>query len=159
MFSGSAPRMKEAFRMDLETLRKDMVVAMKAKDKPRKEAISSLISAVKKVGIDAGCREDIPAEMVDQTILKELKTVKEQIDTCPAERADLLEEYRFRYDVIKSYAPVQMSAEEIQAYVTEKFADIVATKNKGQIMKAVMGDLKGKADGKIINQVVAKLCE
>ena len=56
--------------MELETLRKDMVAAMKAKDKPRKEAISSLISAVKKVGIDAGCREDIPEEMVDQTILK-----------------------------------------------------------------------------------------
>ncbi|MDO5424580.1 MAG: GatB/YqeY domain-containing protein [Eubacteriales bacterium] len=145
--------------MDLETLRKDMVAAMKAKDKPRKEAISSLISAVKKVGIDAGCREDIPADMVDQTILKELKTVKEQIDTCPAERTDLLEEYKFRYEVIQAYAPVQMSAEEIKAYILEKFADVAATKNKGQIMKAVMGDLKGKADGKLINQVVAGLCE
>ena len=42
--------------MNIEQLRKDMVTAMKAKDKPRKEAISSLISAVKKAGIDAGCR-------------------------------------------------------------------------------------------------------
>ena len=41
----------------------------------------------------------------------------------------------------------------------EKFADVVATKNKGQIMKAVMADMKGKADGKLINQVVAGLCE
>ena len=83
--------------MNLETLRKDMVAAMKAKDKPRKEAISSLISAVKKAGIDAGCREDIPEEMVDQAILKEMKTAQEQVDTCPADRAELLEEYRFRY--------------------------------------------------------------
>ena len=86
--------------MTIEELRKDMVAAMKAKDKPRKEAISSLISAVKKVGIDAGCREDISEEMVDQTILKELKTVKEQIDTCPESRTDLLEEYKFRYEEI-----------------------------------------------------------
>ena len=145
--------------MELETLRKDMVAAMKAKDKPRKEAISSLISAVKKVGIDAGCREDIPEEMVDQTILKELKTVKEQIDTCPESRTDLLEEYKFRYEVIKAYAPAQMGEEEVEKYILEKFADVDATKNKGQIMKAVMGDLKGKADGKLINQVVAKLCQ
>ena len=139
--------------MELETLRKDMVAAMKAKDKPRKEAISSLISAVKKVGIDAGCREDIPEEMVDQTILKE------QIDTCPESRTDLLEEDTFRYEVIKAYAPAQMGAEEVEKYILEKFADVAATKNKGQIMKAVMGDLKGKADGKLINQVVAKLCQ
>ena len=49
--------------MDIELLRKDMVAAMKAKDKPRKEAISSLISAVKKVAIDEGCRDDISQEL------------------------------------------------------------------------------------------------
>ena len=52
-----------------------------------------------------------------------------------------------------------MGAEEVEKYILEKFADVAATKNKGQIMKAVMGDLKGKADGKLINQVVAKLCQ
>ena len=41
--------------MDMKTLQKDMVAAMKAKDKVRKDAISSLISAVKKVAIDEGC--------------------------------------------------------------------------------------------------------
>ena len=47
---------------------------------------------------------------------------------------------------------------KIRKFIKEKFADVVATKNKGQIMKAVMAELKGKADGKVINQVVAKLC-
>lgn len=145
--------------MELEVLRKDMVAAMKAKDKPRKEAISSLVSAVKKAAIDEGCRDDIPETMVDQVILKELKTVKEQIETCPAEREDLKAEYQFRYDVIKDYAPVQMGEEEVKAYIMEKFADVVATKNKGMIMKNVMADMKGKADGKLINQVVADLCK
>ena len=145
--------------MELEALRKDMVAAMKAKDKPRKEAISSLVSAVKKAAIDAGCRDDIPSSMVDQVILKELKTVKEQIDTCPESRQDLKEEYQLRYDVINEYAPKQMNAEEVKAYITEKFPEQLATKNKGMIMKAVMADMKGKADGKLINQVVAELCK
>lgn len=145
--------------MNIETLRKDMVAAMKAKDKGRKDAISSLVSAVKKAAIDEGCRDDIPEELADRVILKELKTAKEQLDTCPAERTDLMAEYQLRYDVIKEYAPSMMSEEEVKAYITEKFADIVATKNKGQIMKAVMAELKGKADGKVINQVVAALCQ
>lgn len=145
--------------MDIEILRKDMVAAMKAKDKPRKEAISSLVSAVKKAAIDAGCREDIPEDMVDSVILKELKTVKEQIDTCPETREDLKAEYQFRYDVISEYAPKLLSAEEVKTLLTEKFAELLATKNKGMIMKNVMGELKGKADGKVINQVVAELCK
>ena len=145
--------------MDLETLRKDMVAAMKAKDKTTKEAVSSLIAAAKKAAIDEGCRDDIPETLVDRVILKELKTVKEQLDTCPENREDLRAEYQARYDVIAKYAPQQMSEEEIRAYLEEKFAEVLATKNKGQIMKAVMGDLKGKADGKLINKVVAALCE
>ena len=51
-----------------------------------------------------------------------------------------------------------MSEEEIRGYLEDKFAEVLATKNKGQIMKAVMGDLKGKADGKLINKVVADIC-
>ena len=145
--------------MELATLQKDMIAAMKAKDKPRKEAISALVSAVKKAGIDAGCRDDIPGSMVDQVILKEQKTAKEQLDTCPVERTDLKAEYQFRYDVISEYAPQLMSAEEVKAFLEEKFADLLAGKNKGMIMKNVMPELKGKADGKVINQVVAELCK
>ena len=145
--------------MQFKQLQDDMIAAMKARDKARKESISALIQAVKKTAIDAGCRDDIPEEMVNKVILKELKTVKEQIDSCPADRTDLIEEYQARYDVIAKYAPKQMDAAEVKAYLEEKFADVIATKNKGQIMKAVMADMKGKADGKVINQVVAELCK
>ncbi len=145
--------------MQLETLQKDMIAAMKARDKARKDSISSLISAVKKVAIDEGCRDDIKEELVDRVILKELKTAKEQIDTCPAERTDLLAEYQARYDVINEYAPSLMSEDEVKAFLTEKCADVIVTKNKGMIMKTVMPQLKGKADGKVINAVVAELCK
>ena len=88
-----------------------------------------------------------------------MKSVKEQIDTCPKERTDLLDEYNTRYAIFEEYAPAMMSAEEVEKVLTEKFADVIATGNKGQIMKTVMPELKGKADGKVINQVVAKLCQ
>ena len=145
--------------MKFETLHSDMVAAMKAHDKERKAVISTLIADVKKAAIDAGTREDIPEELVDQVILKSQKTAKEQLDSCPDERAELKAEYQYNYDVICEYAPKMMSEAEIRAFLAENFADVLATKNKGQIMKAVMPALKGKADGKAINVIVAEICK
>ena len=145
--------------MQFETLQKDMIAAMKAHDKTRKDAISTLVSAAKKIAIDEGKRDDIPEEVVDRAILKEVKSVKEQLDTCPDERAELKAEYQARYDIMQEYAPKMLSEEEIENIIKEKFQDVLATGNKGQIMKAVMGELKGKADGKLINQVVSKLAQ
>ena len=55
--------------MQMEQLQKDMIAAMKARDKVRKDAISALVSAVKKVAIDEGCREDIPAMKDTDSVL------------------------------------------------------------------------------------------
>lgn len=143
--------------MELKELQSAMIAAMKARDKERKDSISVLVSAAKKLGIDNGCREDIPEDMVNQAILKEIKSVKEQIDTCPADRTDLLESYQKRYDVMNEFAPKMLSAEEVKEIISSKYADVIATGNKGQIMKTVMPEFKGKADGKIVQQVVAEL--
>ena len=145
--------------MQLEKLQKDMMEAMKAHYMERKESISVLYSAAKKIGIDNGCRDNVPEEMVDQAILKELKSVKEQIETCPADRKELLDEYKARLAVFEEYAPKMLSAEEVEALLNDKFAEVVASKNKGLIMKTVMPELKGKAEGKTISDVVAKLCQ
>ena len=145
--------------MEFKKLQSDMVAAMKARDNARKDTISSLISAVKKLAIDEGKRDDIPEELVDRAIIKEEKTAQEQVDSCPADREDLKAEYQARLDVIKEYAPKMMSPEEIEEVLKTQFADVIATKNKGQIMKAVMAELKGKANGNDINQIVGKLCQ
>ncbi len=145
--------------MQFKQLQDDMIAAMKARDKVRKDAISALVSAAKKVAIDEGCRDDIKEELVDRVILKEIKSVKEQLETCPESREDLRAEYQARYDIFMEYAPQMMSAEEVEKFITEKFAEVVAGKNKGLIMKNVMPELKGKAEGSVINQVVAKLCQ
>ena len=144
--------------MTFETLHNDMVAAMKARDKERKAVLSTLIADVKKAAIDAGTRDEIPEALVDQVILKSKKTAREQLDTCPDERAELKAEYQYAFDVISEYAPKMMSDDEIRAFLAANFADALASKDKGRIMKAVMPALKGKADGKAINAVVAELC-
>ncbi len=145
--------------MEFKTLQTDMIAAMKAHDKTTKDAISNLIAAIKKVAIDEGVRDNITPELCDRVILKELKTIKEQIDTCPESRTDLKEAYSTTYEIISKYAPKMLSAEEVKEIIMRDFASVVATKNKGMIMKNVMGALKGKAEGGIINQVVADLCK
>ena len=143
--------LREVIEMDFTTLQKAMIDAMKARDKARKDSIAVLVSAAKKLAIDAGCREDIPDEMVDQAILKEIKSIKEQIDTCPADRTELLEEYNARLAVMSEFAPKMLSEDEVRTILNEKFADVIATKNKGQIMKAVMSELKICASSYILN--------
>ena len=143
--------------MELETLQKAMIEAMKAKDKDRKESISSVIQAVKKVAIDEGHRDNISSELVDKVILKELKSVKEQIDTCPDDRVELKNAYKARYEVISEFAPKLMSAEEVKKIIDEKFSELIASGEKSKIMKTVMAEFKGKADGKMINQIISEM--
>jgi len=145
--------------MEFKQLQADMVAALKAGNKERKESISLMVAAVKKAAIDAGTRDEISNELVDQVLLKELKATKEQIDTCPESREALLKQYKAHYAIVEEYAPKQLNAEEIEKILTEKFAEVIASKNKGLIMKTVMPEFKGKADGKLINQIIAKLCQ
>lgn len=142
--------------MTLEQLQKDMIAAMKAGDKNRKEVISSLVSAVKKAGIDNGCKDNITEDLVAQVLLKEQKTAKEMIDTCPASRTDLLDKYNYNFGVISEYAPKLVTdPEEIKAMIAaaldEQGLEYIK-KNKGVVMKA----LKGRADMAIVNKVTGE---
>ena len=145
--------------MTLETLQSAMIAAMKDRNKSRKDSISSLISAVKKAAIDKMCRDNITEELVNEVILKEKKTVQEMVDTCPAERADLLEEYRARLEVINEFAPKLISDEgELKALIESILATLGdEANNKGAVMKAVMPQLKGKVDMKVANKVLNEM--
>ena len=145
--------------MKFEDLRKDMIAAMKDQNKEKKDAISSLIDATKKVAIDKGVRDNITDDLVNQVVMKELKSIKEQIDTCPLDRTDLLTQYKNRYAFLEVYAPKLMSKDEILKVINDKFSEVVSTKNKGQIMKNIMPEFKGKADGKLINEIIEELCK
>ena len=143
--------------MTLEVLQKEMIASMKAKYKPRKETISSLIGAIKKVAIDEKVRDNVPEELVDRVILKEKKTVQEMIDTCPADREDTLNEYRLRMKIIEEFAPKMMTEDETREFINNAIT-MIDVINKGTIMKYISPALKGKADMKLVNQIVTEIC-
>jgi uncharacterized protein YqeY len=136
--------------MNLETLNKARINAMKNKDKLRKETISTLIDAVNKASSGPKGRIEITDELVDAAILKEKKTVQEMIDTCPASRAETLQEYKERLAIINEFAPQLITdAQEIENFI--RSLEIELTKaNRGVIMQA----LKGKVDMKEANKIV-----
>lgn len=144
--------------MTLETLQKEMVAAMKNKDKARKDTISALIGNIKTAAINENCRNNIPEELVNRIILKEKKTVQEMIDTCPADRTETLTEYTQRMKVIDEFAPHMMNEDEVRAALYNIIDNVDSVQlGKGAIMKIVMPKLKGKADGKIINKIVSEI--
>lgn len=146
--------------MTLEMLSKEMITAMKNKDKLRKDTISALIGAVKKAGIDKGCRDNIPETLVTEVILKEQKTINEMIDTCPADRTETLAEYQSRAAVIAEFAPAMMTEDQI-AFELSMFCEVKGLKltkaNRATIMKGFMPTIKGRADGKLANKIITEL--
>jgi uncharacterized protein YqeY len=139
--------------MTLDVLQKEMITAMKAGNKLRKETISSLIGAVKKTAIDKLCKDNITEELVNEALLKEKKTMQEMIDTCPAERVETMVEYKTKMEVINEFVPKMLSEKEVLEIVSDILSMTTAT-NVGAAMKLVMPKLKGKAEGKLINKVV-----
>ena len=139
--------------MKIEILHEQMVTAMKVKNKIRKAALSSAIDAINKATITATGRVPITEELVDTVLLKEVKTLKEMIDTCPADRKDLLNEYEQRLETIKEFAP-QLITDKSGIENLVKSLGIELTKaNRGAIMK----ELKGKVDMKLANEVLGGL--
>ena len=139
-----------------DEVRKAMVEAMKAKDKDTKDTLSLLLSALKNKAIDK--RADLTEEEEVQVILKEIKQTKETMELAPADRVDIIEECKKRIAVLENYAPKMMDAEEIKAVISGVLADLgieVPTgKDKGKIMKELMPKVKGKADGKLVNDIL-----
>lgn len=145
----------------IEEVRKDMVTAMKAGDKERKATLSALLTALKNKAIDK--RADLAPEEEVQVILKEIKQTKETLDTTPADRTDIIEECTKRLAVLEEYAPKMMDAEEIKAVIQEVLSHLgieaPTAKDKGKIMKELMPKVKGKADGKLVSELVASILQ
>lgn len=141
----------------IDEVRSAMMAAMKAKDKERKDALSALLTALKNKTIDK--RADLTEEEETQVILKEIKQLKETIEMTPADRTDILAECNSRLAVLEEYAPKMMDEAEIKAVVSEVLTsldlDAPTAKEKGKIMKELMPKVKGKADGKLVSEVVA----
>lgn len=143
----------------IDEVRSAMVAAMKAKDKDTKETLSSLLAALKNKAIDK--RADLTEEEEVQVILKEIKQTKETLEMTPADRTDIIEECEKRIAVLEQYAPKMMDEAEIKEVIAGVLSglgiDAPTPKDKGRIMKELMPKVKGKADGKLVNDILTGL--
>ena len=148
----------------VDVVRAEMVKAMKAGDKERKNALSMLLSALKNATIDK--RSDLTEEEADVIVRKEIKQTQETLDTTPAERTEIIEECKFRIAVYEEFVPKMMEADAIEAVIKETLAELgidaptvgiekPTAADKGKIMKVLMPKVKGKADGKLVNQLLS----
>lgn len=140
----------------IDEVRSAMVAAMKAGDKETKETLSMLLAALKNKAIDK--RADLTEEEEVQVVLKEIKQTKETLDMTPAERTDIIAECEKRLSVLEKYAPKMMDEAEIRSVIETLLAemglDAPTAKDKGKIMKNLMPKVKGKADGKLVNDLL-----
>ena len=143
----------------IDVVRKAMMDALKAGDKPRKEALSLLLSALKAKNIDK--RADLTEDEENAVVYKEIKEAKETLDTTPADRADIIEECKLRISVWSEFAPARMDEDAIRAVIRETIAELgieaPTVKDKGRIMKVLMPKLNGKAEGRLVNQLVSEV--
>ena len=142
----------------IETVRTAMMAALKAGDKPRKEALSLLLSALKNKQIDK--RAELREDEENAVVYKEIKEAQETLDTTPAERTDIIEEAKLRMAVWAEFAPARMGENEVREVVLQTIAELgggLTAQDKGKLMKALMPKFKGKAEGGLVNQVVTDL--
>ena len=141
----------------IDEVRKAMMEALKAGDKPRKEALSLLLSALKAKFIDK--RADLTEEEENAVVYKEIKAAQETLDALPADRTALIDECKLRMAIYSEFAPKLMGEDEVRKVVSEVLAelslDAPTAKDKGKIMKALMPRVRGKADGALVNRVLA----
>ena len=140
----------------IDVVRKAMMDALKAGDKPRKEALSMLLSALKAAFIDK--RADLTEDEENAIVYREIKEARETLETTPPTRTQIIDECKLRIEVYSAFAPQRMGEEEIRqalkAVLEELNLPQPTPKDKGRIMKALMPRLQGRADGATVNKLV-----
>ncbi|MBQ2932319.1 MAG: GatB/YqeY domain-containing protein [Clostridia bacterium] len=138
-----------------EKLMDDLKMAMKDKDITRKNTVQMVRSAILQFEKDNLC------ELDDDGILDVIaKELKKRRDVLPeyekSGRDDLIEVLNKEIETLLAYLPKQLTKEELEVIVKDAIAEVGATsmKDMGKIMAAVMPKTRGRADGKMINQIV-----
>ena len=141
-----------------EPLRLDMADAMRAGDKEKRDTIRLLLAAIKQIEVDGQLSLDDAG--VQTVLAKQAKQRRESIvDYERAGRADIADLEKAELVIIESYLPQMMSREEITEVATQTIADLGADgpKDTGRVMGSLMPQVKGKADGRLVSEVVREL--
>ena len=138
-----------------ERLVDEMKQAMRSSDKVRLSTIRMIRTAVNNKEIEL--RKKLDDEEIQRVIQGMLRRTEESIEQFRlGGRMDLVDKESQEGDILKSYLPQALSAEEILKIIDESIQETQASslKDLGKVMKSVMPKLTGKADGKVINQLV-----
>ncbi|WP_251546818.1 GatB/YqeY domain-containing protein [Limosilactobacillus caecicola] len=144
----------------LDDLKKDMISAMKAKDKDTLSVVRMLKASVQNEQINLG--HDLTPDEENALMAKEYKQRKDSLaEFEKGGRQDLVDATKKEMAVVAKYMPEQMSADEIQKVVEETIDQVGATSMKdfGKVMGAIMPKVKGKADGQVVNATVKKVLQ
>lgn len=141
----------------IEQVRGEMMTALKERNSEKKEALSGLLSALKAKAIDK--RSDLTLEEEQAVVSREVKQLKETIETAPQGYDEIVDKSKRCIEYFFVYLPAQMSTDDIKAAIEKVIKDLAiaepAAKDKGIIMKNLMPLTKGKADGALVNEILA----
>lgn len=144
----------------LANLKKDMIVAMKAKDKDTLSVVRMLKAAVQNEQINLG--HDLTSDEENALMAKEYKQRKDSLaEFQKGGRQDLVDATKKEMAVVAKYMPKQMSTDEVHQVVEETIDEVgaMSMKDFGKVMGAIMPKVKGKADGKVVNETVKQVLQ
>ncbi len=140
------------------TLQGDLQNAMKAKDGAKVAVLRLLIAALKNRRIELG--KDLTDEQVLEIVASSVKRRHESIEMFrQGGRQDLVAEEEAGLAILKGYLPAQLSDDELRAIISAAIASsgVTSASQVGMVMKVVMPQIKGKADGKAAKEMAEKL--
>ena len=140
-----------------QKLQEDLKSSMKNKDTNKKSVITLIRASIKQYEVDN--RVELGDEEITDLIAKQLKQTRDSRDEfAKAGREDLVEKADAEIEILKEYLPQQLSEEELNEIVIATISEVGATsmKDMKQIMSSIMPKVKGRSDGKLINELVRK---
>jgi len=150
-----------------DQLATELKEAMRANDAPRRNTLRSLLTAISNteiarvnVKVESASRQELGDADVLDVIQKQAKQRRESIEEYrKAGRTDLVEQEEAELAILSAYLPQQLSRDEVAAEVRAVIAETGAAGpgDKAKVMPAAIARLKGRADGRMINEVVTEL--
>jgi uncharacterized protein YqeY len=141
-----------------ERLQEDLKNAMKSGDARRRDTLRLIASAIKQVEVDS--RTTLSEEQVYGVLVSEAKKRRDSIDEAlKAGRHDVADKEQAELELIEFYLPKQLTREELEAEARKAIGETGAktARDMGNVMKILMPRVKGRADGKLVNEVVKSL--
>lgn len=141
-----------------ERLLEDLKTAMREKDVRRKDMLQIIRAGILQVEKDS--RLPVDEAMIFDIMAKEHKKRSETISELKnSGRQDIIDKYLAEMAIIETYLPQQLSESEIEQLVRDAIAasGAQAARDMGLVMKVLMPEIKGRADGKLVNQIVRRL--